>query len=219
MVDYSYTGLEASQPEAKSGAGEEEGEDKDYFILDKKKLSKVIGRKKSVSDAALSRELALAYASKKAEFIGETLYFIDRTKEGMVAEKREPRYDKLFQEYATVMTGKSEDEIRDKIREDAEEKNASIVMGAFDEVIGSPDFYNSLNIELKVAGSKLGRPEVGADSMEPEGLNEAAALYLEKVAAYGKKHDIDVAFDKKYALKTSGKSRKSAKSEVDVGYA
>lgn len=219
MGDYTYTGLEASQPEAKSGAGDEEGEDEDYLILDRKKLSKIIGRKNGISDSGLSRALALTYAGKKAKFVGETMDFIDRTKEGMVAEKREPKYDKLFQEYAKAMKGKSEAEIRDKIREDAEEKNAGIVMGAFDETIGSPDFYSSLNIELKMAGSKLGRADVGTESLKPEDLNEAAALYLKKVAAYGKKHGIEIEFDEKSALKTSGKSRKSAKSEVDISYA
>ncbi len=218
MVDYTYTGLEASQPKVVGGP-DEEGEDEDYLVLDRKKLSKIVGKKNGVSDSGLSRELALTYARKKAKFVGETMDFIDRTKEGMVAEKREPKYDKLFQEYAKAMKGKSEAEIRDKIREDAEEKNAGIVMGAFDETIGSPDFYSSLSIELKVAGSKLGRVDVGIESLKPRDLNEAAALYLKKVAAYGKKHGIEIEFDEKYALTTSGKSRKSAKSEVDVGYA
>lgn len=216
MVDYGYAGLET----APAPKGEDEGEDgeegEDRVILKREKLSKIDAKAPAPE---LGRRLALMYAEGKAAYVDEMLSMIHGAKEGMLAKKREPKYDKLFQEYAALMKGKSEDEIRAKISEDAEDKLAEIAMGAFDETIGSPDFYNSLNIEMKIAGSKFGRQDVGVESIKKKELKEAAATYLRAVVNYAKKYGIDIEFDEKRALKTSARSKKAADIDANYGYA
>ncbi len=175
--------------------------------------------KKDAPTKELNEQLALSYAKGKAEYVGELLSLVNRTSEGMRAKTRTKIYDKLFQEYVKSMPKLSEAEIKERIKQDAEEKMAAIVMGPFDEAIGAPDFYNSLNLEMKIAGSKLNRKDVGTEFVKKDVLSKAAGLYLKEVAAHGKKYGIDVEFDEKKALETSARSKKSAEADAGMGYA
>lgn len=219
MVDADYHTPFYGEPACPT-SGRVEGEDgddnEDALILTGKTLSKI---KKDAPTRKLNEQLALSYANGKAEYVEELLSLMHKTSKGMRAKTRTKLYDKLFQEYAKSMPEFSEDEIKERIKRDAEDKMAAIVVGPFDETIGSPDFYNSMNIEMKIAGSKLNRTDVGTEFLKKEVLRKAASLYLKQVAKYGKKYGVDVEFDETNALRTSERSKKSADTEARLGYA
>ncbi len=219
MVDANYHTSFYGEPACPTpGRGEsEDGDDnEDALILTGKKLPKI---KKDASTRELNEQLALSYAKGKAEYVGELLSLMHKTSKGMRAKTRTKIYDKLFQEYVRSMPKFSEDEIKDRIKQDAEYKMAAIVLEQFDETIGSSDFYNGMNIEMKIAGSKFNRTDVGTEFLKKEVLRKAASLYLKEVAGYGKKYGIDLQFNENKALETSELSKKSADAEASTGYA
>lgn len=95
----------------------------------------------------------------------------------------------------------------------------NIVNSALLDVTNYPNFYESMNIELKIAGSKLGRGDVGIELLKSDVLEKAASIYLDKVVDYANKYGVKMKLDKKTALEASVNIRKAADIEANYGYA
>lgn len=164
-------------------------------------------------------ELALLYVREKAVSIGRGLEALCRERDGLTAGKRTPEFEEKFREYTQdIMKGRSETEIKAALRDGAHGCCRDLVLGTLDSVIDSQTFYNSLNIEMKRAGAKLGREDVGVEYVRQNDLKEALGLFLRAVVAYGRAYGLDLTLKEKAAVELSQKSIKKAMAESRIGY-
>lgn len=211
-----YDGSYSAQTLAGTAEQFEHGEEHHDAVLDKDILSKV---DKSLSARELPRELALLYARGRAELLDKELAENENAKNNLLEEKRSPEYEEIFRKFMKGLPeGTTEKDAKEKLVKNAED--ISLVMVG-KEVLNSTkppfQFYTDMQIELKVAGNRLGHDDVGRIRLDD--LREATGLFLSLVEKAALKYRVQPIYDREKLPELIGQLKKAADSCADCGYA
>lgn len=192
-------------------------ENEDLAVLDKDRLSKV---DKSLSARELTRELALLYARGRAELVERKLAENEKAKNGLLDEKRSPEYEEIFRKFMKNLPAgsNSEKDAREKLAKNAEDISIVTVGKAVLDSTKPPlQFYTDMQIELKIAATRLGYDDVGKIGLDD--LREATALFLSLVKKASLRYGVRLKYDVEKLPELIGRLKGAADACADCGYA
>ncbi len=213
---YTYDGSYSAQTLTGTAEQFEHGEEHHDAVLDNDMLSKVDN---SLSARELNRELALLYARGRAELLERKLAENENAKNELLEEHRSPEYEEIFRKFMKGLPeGATEKDAKEKLVKNAED--ISLVMVG-KEVLDSTrppfQFYTDMQIELKVAATRLGREDIGR--MRLDDLREATSMFLSLVEKAALKYRVQPIYDREKLPELIGQLKKAADSCADCGYA